>query len=159
MFRAPLVVELWRICLLTQETQVWPLVREDPIYCGAAKPLCHNCWASALGPRNRNCWAHVLQLLKPMCLEPALRNEKPPQWEVCTLQLDSSPCSETRESPHSSEDLEQSKINKKKSWSASSGCFLRSKWGSYTQSYANKGSSEKEMPKFRFPKDERNWSF
>ena len=136
-----------------QETQVWALVWEDPIYCGATKPVCHNDWASALEPRNRNYWAHVPRAGAP-------RQEKPPQWEeACTLQLENRPCSETRESPRSRKDLEQSKINKHKSWSASWGCFHRSKWGSYTQSYANRGFSEKEMPKFRFPKDERTGHF
>ena len=103
-----------------QETQVWPLVREDPIYCGATKPVCHNDWVSALEPRNRDYWAHVPRAGAP-------RQEKPPQWEeACTLQLDSRPCSETRESPRSRKDLEQSKISKNKSWSAISGCFHRS---------------------------------
>ena len=50
-------------------------------------------WACALEPKSRNYWAHVLQLLKPVCPKAqALQEEKPPQWEACTLLLESSPC-------------------------------------------------------------------
>ena len=67
------------------------LVQEDPTYCGAAKPVCHNYRVSALEPTSHDCWAHM-QLLEPthprVC---ALRQEKPPQWEACTPQLGSSP--------------------------------------------------------------------
>ena len=66
-----------------QGTQVPALVREDPTCHGATKPMCHNYWACTLEPANHNYWARVLQLLKPVHLEPVLhnkrshRNEKP----------------------------------------------------------------------------------
>ena len=50
----------------------------------ATKPVGHNCWAHALEPERGNYWAQVLQLPKPMHLEPVLcnkrshSNEKPP---------------------------------------------------------------------------------
>ena len=65
-----------------QGTWVRALVQEDPTCCGATKPVRHNYWACALEPTIHNYWAHVLQLLKPAHLEPVLRNEKPPQWDV-----------------------------------------------------------------------------
>ena len=51
--------------------------REDPTCRGATKPVHHNYWAWALEPASHSYWARVLQLLKPTCLEPVLRNEKP----------------------------------------------------------------------------------
>ena len=70
-----------------QGTWVWSLIQEDSTCCGATKSVCHNYWACALEPRSHNYWAHVLQLLKPLGLEPMLRQqEKPPQWETCALQ-------------------------------------------------------------------------
>ena len=59
-----------------QETWVWALFREDPICCGATKPVRHNYWACALEPGSHNYWAHVPQLLKPVRLEPVLRNKR-----------------------------------------------------------------------------------
>ena len=51
------------------------------------KPVCHNYWACALEPRNHKYWAHVPQLLKLRCPRvPALQQQKPSQWEACTLQ-------------------------------------------------------------------------
>ena len=47
-----------------QGTQVQALVREDPTCRGATKPMRHNYWA------------YVLQLLKPVHLEPVLRNKR-----------------------------------------------------------------------------------
>ena len=37
--RAPLAAQGWRVCLPTQETRVWPLTREDPVFRGATKPV------------------------------------------------------------------------------------------------------------------------
>ena len=81
------LVEQWlRIHLLMQRTQVWALVWEDPTCRGATKPMHHNYWAWALEPASHNYWAHVPQLLKPMCLETVLHNErshcndKPVHW-------------------------------------------------------------------------------
>ena len=58
-----------RIHLPIQGTQVWPPVWEDSICHGAA-----------------NNWTHKPQLLKPTHLQ----QEKPPQWEAHTSQLESS---------------------------------------------------------------------
>ena len=58
------------------------LVQEDPTCCGATKPMHHNYWACTV-LMSHNYWAGVLQVLKPMRLEPMLhnkrshRNEKP----------------------------------------------------------------------------------
>ena len=66
-----------------QGTRVQALVREDPTCRGATKLMRHNYWAHALEPMHCNHWAHMLQLLKPVGLEPVLhnkrshRNEKP----------------------------------------------------------------------------------
>ena len=59
-----LVAQWLRICLPMQGTRVQALVREDPSYCRATKPVCHN---------YRAC---VPQLLKPAHLEPVLRNKR-----------------------------------------------------------------------------------
>ena len=72
-----LVVQWLRIHLAMQGTPVWSLVREDPTWLRATKPMHHNCWA------------HTLQLLKPACPTAcALQQETPPQWAACTLQLE-----------------------------------------------------------------------
>ena len=68
--RTPLVAHWIRIRLPMQGTRVRSLVREDSTCRGTAKPVSHNYSA------------HVLQLLKPMSLEPVLQersrcNEKP----------------------------------------------------------------------------------
>ena len=55
-----LVVQWLRIRLSMQGTQVQSLIREGPTCHGATEPV----------PNYR---AHVLQLLKPVCLEPMLR--------------------------------------------------------------------------------------
>ena len=59
-----------------QGTQVSALVQKDPTCRRATKPVPHNYWACALEPVSHNYWAHMLQLLKPACLEPVLRNKK-----------------------------------------------------------------------------------
>ena len=65
---ASLVAQWLRIRLPVQGTRVRALVREDPTYRGAAKPMRHNYWAHA--PR--------------AC---ALQQGKPARWEACALQL------------------------------------------------------------------------
>ena len=55
-----------------QGTSVWSLVQEDPTGHGTTKPMNHNYWSPS--PRAR-----------------ALQQEKPPQWEAHTPQLESSP--------------------------------------------------------------------
>ena len=99
-WKASLVAQWWRIHLPMQETQVWFLVGEDPTYFRATKPM--GC----------NYWIHVPQLLRPMSPRAcALRGVKSPQWEVCMLQLESSPCLlQLEESPCSSKDPAQPKI-------------------------------------------------
>ena len=62
-----------------QGTRVQALVQEDPMCHGATKPVRHNYWVWALEPASHNYWAHVPQLLKPVCLEPMLRNK----WSHC----------------------------------------------------------------------------
>ena len=62
-----------------------PWSRRIPQALGAAKPRHHNFWACGLEPGSHNHWS-------PHALEPTLRNETPPQWEACALQLESSPC-------------------------------------------------------------------
>ena len=52
--RSSLVTQSWRICLPMQETQVWPLIWEDPTCLGATKPVRHNYWACALEPRSHS---------------------------------------------------------------------------------------------------------
>ena len=61
---ASLVAQWLRIHLPMQGTRVRALVREDPTCCGATKAVHHNYWA------------HMLQLLKPVHLEPVLRNKR-----------------------------------------------------------------------------------
>ena len=61
---ASLVVQWLRIHLPIQGTWVWALVPEDPTCHGATKPVRHNYWAC------------VPQLLKPVHLEPVLRNKR-----------------------------------------------------------------------------------
>ena len=51
--------------LLSGEESAWSLVQEDPMCCGAAKPVCRNYWACSLKPGNLNCWAHKPPLLQP----------------------------------------------------------------------------------------------
>ena len=58
------VAQRLRIRLPMQGTQVRALVQEDPTCRGATKPVRHNYWT------------HVPQLLKPMRLEPMLRNKR-----------------------------------------------------------------------------------
>ena len=59
-----------------QGTRVRAVVWEDPTCCGATKPVHHNYWACALEPTSHNYSAHVPQLLKPVRLEPVLRNKR-----------------------------------------------------------------------------------
>ena len=85
-----LMVQRMRIRLPMLGTQVWSLVWEDPTGHGATVFMHHNYWSlCTLKPTRRNSWFHVLQLLKPVYLEPVLsKQEKPPreawapQWRV-----------------------------------------------------------------------------
>ena len=73
---ASLVEQRLRVRLPIQGTQALALVWEDPTYHGAAKPMCHNCWAYTLEPMSHNYWACMPQLLKSVCLEPMLHNKR-----------------------------------------------------------------------------------
>ena len=97
-----------------QETQVRSLIQHDLLCCEATRLVYHSYRSCAWEPRSRNYGAHVPQLLKPACTRThALQQKKPPQWEACTLQLESSPYSlQLEKSPHGNEDSAQSKINK-----------------------------------------------
>ena len=74
---ASLVVQDWRIRLATQGTPAWSLVREDPAWHRARKPMCHYYWV------------HMLQLLKPESRACALQQEKPPQRSPHTARKNS----------------------------------------------------------------------
>ena len=76
LYGASLVAQWLRVCLPMKETRVRALIWEDPTCRGATKPVRHNYWACILEPPSHNYWAHVTQLLKPMRLEPVLRNKK-----------------------------------------------------------------------------------
>ena len=52
------------------------LVQENPTCRRATKHVRHNYWAWALEPVSHNYWARVPQLLKPVRLEPVLRNKR-----------------------------------------------------------------------------------
>ena len=60
-----LVMQLLRICLPIQGTQVQSLVQEDPTCHGATKPVRHNYWACTLEPPHHNYWS--LRTLGPTC--------------------------------------------------------------------------------------------
>ena len=72
------------------------MIQEDPTCQAATKPVHHNCWACALEPGSFNYW--VLRSAYPRA--PAPQQEKPPQWEAHTLQLESSPHSPQLEKTH-----------------------------------------------------------
>ena len=85
---ASLVAQWLGICLPTQGTRVQALVQEDPTCCGATKPMRHNYWA------------RVPQLLKPVHLEPVLRNKRSPCNEKPGHRnQEKPPLAATRESP------------------------------------------------------------
>ena len=70
------VVQQIRIHMPVQGTRVRSLVEEDSTRCGAAQPVHHSCWAHALAPASCNSWTHVQKLLKPVCLESVLHNQR-----------------------------------------------------------------------------------
>ena len=62
-----------------------------------------------------NYWAHVLQLLKPACLEPVLRNKRSHCNEKPTRHNEEQlPLAATRESPHAAMKTQRSQKRKKK---------------------------------------------
>ena len=74
-----LVAQWLRIRLPMQGTWVRALVREDPICCGATKPVRHNYWAYAL-----ELTAATTEARAPRARAP--QQEKAPQWEAHALQ-------------------------------------------------------------------------
>ena len=88
-WRASLVAQWLRICLLMQGTPIQSLEQEDAICHRVAKPESHNCWA------------HPPQRLKPKrpraCI---LQQKKPLRWEACAPQLESCPHSLQLEKAH-----------------------------------------------------------
>ena len=77
---------------------VWSLVWEDPTCLGQLKPVHHNHWVCVLESMS-------LRLLNQQLMSPcaasteahvpracAPQQEKPPQWEACAPQPESSPC-------------------------------------------------------------------
>ena len=95
-----LVAQWLRVLLPMQGTQVRFLVWEDPTCCRATKPMHHNYWACALEPMSHNYWAHMPQLLKPVRLEPVLRNKRSHHSKKPTrCNKESPPLAATRESP------------------------------------------------------------
>ena len=100
--RTSLVAQWLRIRLPVQGTWVQAPVWEDPTCCRAAKPVSHNYWACALEPMSHNYWARVPQLLKPVRLEPMLRNKRSHRNEKPAHHNEEQPLlAATRESPHS----------------------------------------------------------
>ena len=79
---------------------------------GATKPVHHNYWACTLEPVSHNYWALAPQLLKPPRTH-AQQQEKPPQWEACTLQRRVAPAHRNQRKPAcNNEDPTQPKLNK-----------------------------------------------
>ena len=73
-----------------QQTRVWSPIQEDHTCCGATKPECHY-WACAQEPRSCSYRARMLQPTEAGCPRACALQQKPLQWEACTLQLESSP--------------------------------------------------------------------
>ena len=97
----PCLAQWLRICLPIQGTQVRALVWEDPTFHGATKPVRHKYQACAPEPTSHNYWAHVPQLLKPVHLEPMLRNKRSHRNEkLVHPNKEQSLLAATRESPH-----------------------------------------------------------
>ena len=73
----------------TGETWVWSVVREDPAYLGAPKPVGNNYWACALERRSCNYWS-------PNALESVLHKKRGP----LSTTREQPPLTTTRESLH-----------------------------------------------------------
>ena len=94
-YRTSLVAQWLRILLPMQETRVQALVWEDHTCRRATKPASHNYWTCALEPASHNYWAHVPQLLKPVRLEPKLRNKRSHHNEKPVYHSEEKPLSTT----------------------------------------------------------------
>ena len=74
-----------------QEPRTGSLIREDPACHRVAEPIGHYSWACVQEPGNHNHWVHLSQLPKPAhSTACAPQQEKPPQWEAHTMQLENS---------------------------------------------------------------------
>ena len=94
MYRTSLVVQWIRILLPVQGTQVWSLVQEDFTCHGATKLMHHNWWRLlTLGPMSHSYGACMLQLQKPVHLEPVLCKRE--------ATATSSSCTEMKSNSHS----------------------------------------------------------
>ena len=62
-----------------QETRVPFLVREDPAYLRATKPVCHSYWACALEPTSSAYWS-LCPLEPVLCSKRSHCSEKPVHW-------------------------------------------------------------------------------
>ena len=103
--RASLVAQWWKIYPPMQETWVWSLIWEDLTCHGATKYLHHNYWACALDHGSHNYWSPHPGAHAPQ--------EKAPQREALSLQLDSSPSSlQLEKSLCSNEDPAEPKMSK-----------------------------------------------
>ena len=111
-YRASLVTQWWRIRLPVQETWKWSLIWEDPTCHRATKPVCHNYWVCGLEPESRNYWAHLLQLLKPVRLEPRLPNERSHRSARPVHNRRAAPLTAAGDKPASKADPAQPKINR-----------------------------------------------
>ena len=89
--RASFLVQWLRICLPMQGHQFNPWSGKIPHATGQLSSCPTTTEPALWSPISRNYWAHVLQLLKPVHLEPVLRHEKPPQWETPHAAMKSSP--------------------------------------------------------------------
>ena len=72
-------VQVVRIHLPMEGTQVQFPIQEDSTCCGASKPVHRKYWAGAREPGSHSYWS----CLSRAC---ALQQERPPQWEVCAPQ-------------------------------------------------------------------------
>ena len=114
MDRTFLVGQWLRIRLPMQRTRVRALVREDSACHGATKPVRHNYWACALQPMSHSHRACVPQLLKPVHLEPVLRNKRSHRNEKPVhLNEEQPPRAATRESPCTATKTQHSQKSKK----------------------------------------------
>ena len=95
-----LVLQGIRINLPMQGTRVWSLVWEDPTCLGATRPLSHNylsLWSRAREPLLLSPYGAIAEARVPGACAP---QEKTPQWEALTLQLESSLCAPQLEKAH-----------------------------------------------------------
>ena len=118
--RGFLVAQWLRNCLPMQETRVQSLVWEDPTRLRATKPVSHNCWACALGPRNGNYWAQKLHYWSPCTLEPVLITR-----ETTSVRT---PCTAMQSTPHAQQWRPNTTLKKKKTQRIIPSIFWTGSW-------------------------------